>query len=473
MSGTARSLVMSKLKLDHYRAENLNAAIDRIIPVTTMGPIVHRPGPEKSVDGGDIAAFTDSFSPQALQAAIGAIRDHLGMAVAYVSEFRDDRAIFHAVDAPGLDHLIKVGDSQPLDDVYCRHILAGQLPELIPDTSLIPLAQSIPITQAAPIGSHISVPVKDRSGTAIGMFCCFSPAANPTLHDRDLKVMRVFADIMGDQIAAEIKASREAEARSALIDHVIDDVGFSAVFQPIWDLRSIRPVGLEALTRFTDLPYRSPDRWFADAFLAGRGIDLELAAIKLALAALPALPEAMYLSINASARTILSGRLVNALAGCPGQRIMLELTEHEVVDDYEALLAALVPLRRMGIRIAVDDAGAGFASLQHILRLGPDRIKLDMSLTRAIDTDPARRAMVSAMVSFARETGALLIAEGVETSSELETLLTIGVHKGQGYFLGRPADLAATLELVGRKDEPAPWQRMPGLAAFSARSLSL
>ncbi len=402
-----------------------------------------------------LIALTDSPSPLALQTALAAIRQHLGMHVAYVSKFDGDRSVFQAVDAPGLEDVIKAGDSRALDDVYCRHILAGRLPELIPDTTLEPLAMSLPITKAAPIGSHLSVPIRDKAGTAIGMFCCLSPDANASLNLRDLQVMRVFADIIGDQMVRKIEAEREVRALADRIDAVIAGKAFSSVYQPIFNLATMQPAGVEGLSRFAGLPYRSPDLWFADAFAAGRGIDLELAAIAVALEPLSALPPPIYLSINASARTIVSGRLAETLAGLPLDRIVLELTEHEVVEDYDTLLGALEPLRRGGIRIAVDDAGAGFASLQHILRLRPDRIKLDMSLTRDIDSDPARRALASAMVTFARETGAHLIAEGVETRAELGVLMAIGVDKGQGYLLGHPAGLDATIELLRRGPETA------------------
>ncbi len=428
--------------------EQNHALMPPTASVILTGAIVPRAGPDENAHPGDAAADSDSFPPRALQAAIGAIRQHLGMHVAYVSKFDGDYSVFQAVDAPGLEHLIKAGDSRHLDDVYCRHILAGRLPELIPDTRLEPLAMAMPITGATPIGSHLSVPVRDKDGMAIGMFCCLSPVANPSLNARDLQVMRVFADIIGDQMARKVEAEREVRSLAELIDTVIAEKALTSVYQPIFNLATMRPAGVEGLSRFTAMPYRSPDLWFADAFAAGRGIDLELAAIEVALRPLSRLPPSIYLSVNASARTIVSGRLESALADMPLDRIVLELTEHEVVADYDALLGALGPLRRGGIRIAVDDAGAGFASLQHILRLGPDRIKLDMSLTRDIDSDPARRALASAMVTFARETGAYLIAEGIETRAELEVLMAIGVDKGQGYLLGRPASLDATIDLL-------------------------
>lgn len=128
------------------------------------------------------------------------VRQHLGMEVAYVSEFVGNDSVYRAVDAPGLEALIKPGDRRSLDDVYCRHILAGRLPELIPDTSAIPLAAAMPITQAVPIGAHVSVPLKLSDGSVYGMFCCLSPSTNRTLNDRDLQVMRAFADIAAQQI---------------------------------------------------------------------------------------------------------------------------------------------------------------------------------------------------------------------------------------------------------------------------------
>ena len=129
----------------------------------------------------------------------------------------------------------------------------------------------------------------------------------------------------------------------------------------------------------------------------------------------------------------------------PLKRIVLEVTEHTSVPDYEKLTAVLQPLWQQGVRIAVDDAGAGYSSLRHILDLQPDLIKLDIGLTRSIDLDPARRALASALIGFARETGSQIIAECVETASELDALRKLGVERAQGYYLGRPMTLANAL----------------------------
>ena len=96
-------------------------------------------------------------------------------------------------------------------------------------------------------------------------------------------------------------------------------------------------------------------------------------------------------------------------------------------------------LRSWGLRIAIDDAGSGYASLRHILNIRPDIIKLDIALTRAIDSDPARQALAIALVSFRQDIDAVLVAEGIETLAQLEALVRLGLRHGQGYYLGRPA----------------------------------
>lgn len=127
--------------------------------------------------------------------------------------------------------------------------------------------------------------------------------------------------------------------------------------------------------------------------------------------------------------------------------MVLEITEHDIIEDYEALSEKLEPLRQEGLRIAVDDAGAGYASFRHILRLLPDVIKLDMSLTRDLDSDITRRSLAASLVSFARETGARLVAEGVETQAELDALKRLGVDKAQGFHLYQPLSLGQVIGL--------------------------
>ncbi len=384
-------------------------------------------------------------SEDMIDVALQTVREHLGMEVAYLSEFVDGRAVFRAVSAPGLDHLIKPGDSQDLQDVYCQHILDGRLPRLIPDTSLEPLAVSLPITQATPIGSHVSVPIHRRDGTVYGMFCCLSPRPNPTLNQRDLKVMETFAGLAARQLDSTLAQRSQRDAAVARIDAALRRQSFHMAFQPIFEIDAPRPCGFEALCRFESDPYRSPDKWFDEARQVDRAIELELCVIAAALKTLPVLPPHITLSVNASPATVTSGRLADAFADHPLERIVVEVTEHAIIDDYDGLIRELRLLAFRGVSIAIDDVGAGYSGLSHILKLRPDIIKLDLALIRSVDTDMARQSLVKAMVHFADQTAARVIAEGVETRDELAKLRDLGVHRCQGYLLGKPANLCAAL----------------------------
>lgn len=386
--------------------------------------------------------------PSIVQKVLQSVRQHLGMEVAYVSEFVGGDSVFRTVDAPGLEALIKPGDSRPLDDVYCRHILAGRLPELMPDTSEIALAASMPITQAVPIGAHVSVPLRLSDGQVYGMFCCLSPHSNKTLNSRDLQVMRSFADIAAEQIEKEQVSKRELVAKRGRIADVLSNKKFSIALQPIWAFQEGRLVGFESLSRFNAAPLRTPDLWFAEAAEVSLGVELELAAIEAALSAAEKLPPDVYITVNASADAVVHEAFVSSLKAFPLTRLVLELTEHAAVANYKLLCEHLDRLRQQGVRLAIDDAGAGHSGLKQIVSLRPDIIKLDMGLTRNVDSDPARRALASALIYYARETGCQILAEGIETASELETLKVLGITKGQGYLLGRPVPVAAALQLA-------------------------
>jgi EAL domain-containing protein (putative c-di-GMP-specific phosphodiesterase class I) len=227
----------------------------------------------------------------------------------------------------------------------------------------------------------------------------------------------------------------------AEISRVFSDDELRMVFQPVVDLHSGDVVGVEALSRFDGVPRRPPNEWFAIAEQVGFGVELELLAVERALAQIDHLDAGAFMSVNVSPTTAMSEDLRRCLAVAPGHRVVVELTEHARVRDYEALWPSFDELRAQGVRIAVDDAGAGYAGLQHILRLQPDIVKLDNDLTRHIHADPARRALAAAMTTFAREIGAALVAEGIETREDLETLQAIGIPWGQGYHLAQPGAL--------------------------------
>jgi EAL domain-containing protein (putative c-di-GMP-specific phosphodiesterase class I) len=214
------------------------------------------------------------------------------------------------------------------------------------------------------------------------------------------------------------------------------------VFQPIVDLDAEdRVVAVEALARFNTTPYRAPDLWFIEAHQAGLGVDLELEAVARALTVQRMVPPDVAITVNVGPDTAMSPRLHDAVGGVPPRQVILELTEHTAIGDYPRLMAGLRTLREDGVRLAVDDTGSGYSSLAHILKLAPDFIKLDRDLTTGIDLDPVRRALAAALVTFANDTGALIVAEGIESKDELDVLRDLGVRYGQGYYLGRPAPI--------------------------------
>jgi EAL domain-containing protein (putative c-di-GMP-specific phosphodiesterase class I) len=210
------------------------------------------------------------------------------------------------------------------------------------------------------------------------------------------------------------------------------------LLQPVVHLASSEIAGYEALSDISSRDLRSADSWFRDAAVLGLGEEFELVLLSLALEELSTLGDSTYLSVNVSPHTILSPQLPSLLSDIDGERLVLELTEHSPVDDYAALNSALKRLRRRGIRLAVDDAGAGFSSLNHILLMRPDIVKLDVSLIRDVDSDVARRSLVSGLCHFTTEIGADCVAEGVETDAQARVLRELGVGFGQGWHLGPP-----------------------------------
>jgi EAL domain-containing protein (putative c-di-GMP-specific phosphodiesterase class I) len=255
--------------------------------------------------------------------------------------------------------------------------------------------------------------------------------------------------------AIEREALIKLDQQRRVIRRVLTDHGMRTVFQPIAELRSGRTVGYEALTRFDRLPHRPPNEWFDEATHVGLGVELELAAVEAALRSLPTISPDAFLTLNVSPLTATTTDFIQLIEHQPLERLVLEITEHAQVNDYDTLLATLTSVSDRGMRIAVDDAGAGYASLQHILRLRPDIIKLDIALVRDIDRDPIRRALASSLVTFADEIGSTLTAEGIETVDELNSLVRLGVPWGQGFYIGRPGDLPATRAHEATAPEPS------------------
>jgi diguanylate cyclase (GGDEF)-like protein len=210
------------------------------------------------------------------------------------------------------------------------------------------------------------------------------------------------------------------------------------VLQPVVRLGDLKICGFEALARFHVQPAQGPDHWIAEATQLGLGVDLELECLRRARRRLHELPDGTYLSLNASPDVVLSDGLMALFGDGRLDRIVLEVTEHDRVTNYPRLASRLAALRGRGARIAIDDTGAGHASLNHVIELRPDYIKLDRGLVQGVDGDAGKYALVHNMLGLAGDLGARMIAEGIETEGELAALRRLGVPFGQGYLLGRP-----------------------------------
>jgi EAL domain-containing protein (putative c-di-GMP-specific phosphodiesterase class I) len=209
---------------------------------------------------------------------------------------------------------------------------------------------------------------------------------------------------------------------------------------------------LRVAARFSGPPRATPDRWFAVARAAGVGAELEALALRTALEARSALPPNCFLSVNVGPDALLAPSVTGVFANAGDLRgVVVEITEQTAVADYDALVGALAPVRAAGAQLAVDDAGAGFASLKHITVLRPDFVKVDRDLVAGIDRDETKAAVVEALGMFTSRLDAWLVAEGVETTAELDRLLSLRVPLAQGFELGRPRPVmgAARLEAGG------------------------
>jgi EAL domain-containing protein (putative c-di-GMP-specific phosphodiesterase class I)/FixJ family two-component response regulator len=258
------------------------------------------------------------------------------------------------------------------------------------------------------------------------------------------------------------RVPKRAEISLERIQEAIRGDVLDTVFQPIVDLAEGRIRGLEALARFLTRPRRSPETWFAEASNHGLLTRLELAAASRALGHLDLVPDGVYVSVNVSPQTLCAPGLVQVLREVPAHRVVLELTERAPIVDYPEAAECIATLRALGPRLAVDDVGRGFSGLGHVVELAPDLLKLDRSLVCGVDSDAAKSALIARLTSFADEIGTEVVAEGIETESELETLRALGVPSGQGFLLGRPGPIPPMLDGV---------LRWPG-AHIEARSIA-
>ncbi len=227
--------------------------------------------------------------------------------------------------------------------------------------------------------------------------------------------------------------------RQRIQEIIAADDSISIFLQPVMSIRDMSVHGYEALSRFHAHPPLRPDQWIAEATVLGLGVDLDVSCARRGWHRQHELDEGVSLSINVSPEAIVSDQFTAMFAGRDLTGIIFEVTEHERVANYPRLAARLAALRGRGAKIAIDDTGAGHASLSHLIELKPEFIKLDRGLVSGLDVNSGKHALVRNMLRLADDLGAQLVAEGIETQGELWALRGLGVPLGQGYLLGRPA----------------------------------
>ncbi len=365
-------------------------------------------------------------------------RTRTGMDLAWVSRLVDGREVVERLAGESDRFGLAAGDSRLLADSYCARVLDGRLDQVVENTRADPVTAGLAVTHELGIGSYIGVPIAGPDSKPSGMLSCIS-AVVTTNGDAEVRFLEHLAAAIAELENKAPVADWQRRIRDR-VGRVLRGGHLTAVFQPIVDLQAARVIGAEALARFPAEPLR-PDIWFAEAESVGLGIALELAAVNAALSRFDELPDDVYLSVNASPALMRNEDFVVLLGSVDTRRIVVELTEHAEVDDYEELGAAIDRVRGLGARLAIDDVGAGFSSFQHVIQLRPDIVKLDIAITRDVDTDPARRGLARGLLSVAHDLGATVVAEGVETQSELDALVNLGIDAAQGFLLARPGPL--------------------------------
>lgn len=376
-----------------------------------------------------------------IQDILNIAREALRMDVAFVSALDGDEQTFTHLAGDGESFGWRTGMTIPEVGAHGHDGSAAEPLDVVPDAPQDGVPARLAAASRAGIESYAGVPLTLGSGRVYGALCVISHAHQP-LDGSDV----AFMNLLGNLISTELSQQEQQDTGRSLqlrdLASWLAPSGMSMHLQPIVQLGSRAAWGYEALARFHGHP-GSPSNVFAAAGLAGMGAELELAAVRNAVALLHQLPEPLVMSINVSSATLDGPELLETLLEHPGDRLMVELTDQVDLAEQFYLRPTVRDLQAHGVRVALDEKGSGFAELQGILALAPDVLKLDIGLVRAIDSDPVRRSLLRSLVGFAEEAEITLIAEGIETREQLDTLEEIGITLGQGRLLGAPAPIEA------------------------------
>jgi EAL domain-containing protein (putative c-di-GMP-specific phosphodiesterase class I) len=383
---------------------------------------------------------TRTAAEQQIADLLQTARTSLGLSVAFLSRLDGTTQHVEVVDS-GIPELGTDPFTQVQETSLCQSVLDGRLPRVTPDLTEHPDAMRLPGAAVFGLRSYVSVPVVLSDGELYGTFCAAGLTPAEELHPRDEALMGVLASAAAVIIEPEVRSAAVRALTEERLAPVIADGGPVVVLQPIVDLATGVRVGAEALSRFPAEWQAAPDVCFAQAHGVGLGHALEVLALERAAEHLDGISG--YVAMNVSPGTLLTPECGALLGRLPVGRVLLELSEHDPVEDYPALAAALAPHRDRGMRLAIDDVGAGFSSLRHIVVTSPDVIKIDRSIVSGVDADPVLATLVRSLVEFGHGCGAAVVAEGVETAAEAATLRSLGVDHGQGWHFGRPGPAAA------------------------------
>jgi EAL domain-containing protein (putative c-di-GMP-specific phosphodiesterase class I)/GGDEF domain-containing protein len=242
------------------------------------------------------------------------------------------------------------------------------------------------------------------------------------------------------------REARDAAERKLRLAEIIDKGQVHTLVHPVLKLDDMSVIGYEALSRGPEGgEFERPDKLFKVAYDADLVLRLERLCRRQAIRAAADLPEGRLLFMNIEPEAIGDPELRDVMftalladAAITPDRIVLEITERTAITDFPSFRSTLEYLRALGFSVAVDDAGAGYGSLQVLAEVRPEWLKIDISLVRGVDADDVRRQLVSILVLFAQRMGVHLIAEGIETPQELETIRELGVGYGQGFLFTEP-----------------------------------
>ena len=394
-------------------------------------------------------------SPAEQQVAdlLNTARKSLRLSVAFLSRLDGTTQHLEVVDT-SVPFLFQEGYQQRQEVTLCQAILDKKLPPVIPNLKDFPEAMKLPAARMPRLRSYVSVPVVLSDGELYGTFCAAGLTSDKDLTKRDKALMDVLASAAAVIIEPEVRAQERRTEIEGRLAPVFADGGPVVVLQPIVDLASGVRVGAEALSRFPAGWEKAPDVCFAEAHSIGQGHRLELLALERAAEHLPRVGG--YVAMNVSPQTLLTAGCRALLGRLPLDRILLELSEHDPVEDYTELTAALAPFRAGGLRLAIDDVGAGFSSLRHIVVTSPDVIKIDRSIVSGLDHNPVLTTLIRSLVEFGHGCRARVVAEGVETADEAAALRALGVDYGQGWHFGRPGPPEALADVASLRAVPQP-----------------